>query len=331
MGGETRPARELRRDELWNLVGTIRHQLAQRGEILPVSWVDETADSISRGTGASWFTGEPRSPTGLAIVWVREKKGYGHLHSTGTPEGVPDLERLGRQLTKELPADVDRLDMGSTGLSEEEERDLGRRLGEDARFTTLLRHSMVRSLTTAQPPPEPRWPPGLVVTTVRHVPFDQLTALDWRTYRGTPDESLLSGTPEGNRELLENALAGLFGSYLDEASPAVRLPSGPLVGFAVACQESLRSGILLDLAVDPDYRRRGIGEALLLRTLRALLAMGYPKVHLWVTEGNYPARALYDKVGFVVDASAAIYRWSRHPAALLLPSEASGNEDRGAR
>lgn len=314
MGGEIRPARELRRDELWNLVGTIRHQLAQRGEILPASWVDDTADAISRGIGVAWYTGKPGSPTGLAIEWVREKKGYGHLHATGLPEGVPDLARLARRLAEALPADVDRLDMGATGLSEPDERELGRQLGDDPRFTTLLRHSMVRSLNTTEPPPEPRWPPDLLVTTVRHVPFDQLTDLDWRTYRGTPDESLLSGTPEGNRELLENALAGLFGPYLDAASPAVRLPSGPLVGFAVACQESLRSGILLDLAVDPDYRRRGIGEALVLRTLRALLAMGYPKVHLWVTDGNQPARALYDKVGFVVDASAAIYRWNRNSA-----------------
>ena len=49
----------------------------------------------------------------------------------------------------------------------------------------------------------------------------------------------------------------------------------------------------------------------MLRSLRALLALGYPKAHLWVTEGNRPARSLYEKVGFVVDASAAIYRWFR--------------------
>jgi ribosomal protein S18 acetylase RimI-like enzyme len=315
MPNELRPARELPRDELWNLIGTIRHLLGLRGEILPASWVDDTADAIARGAGSAWFSGEPRAPRALAILWLRDKKGYGHLHAISGAEAVPDLVRLGRHLAELLPSAVDRLDMGSTGLNEAGERRLGSGLGEDPRFTTLLRHSMVRSLSTAEPPPEPQWPDGLEVTTVRRVPFDQLTALDWRTYRGTPDESLLSGTPEGNRELLENALAGLFGPYLDEASPAVRSKSGALVGFAVACQESLRSGILLDLAVDPDYRRHGIGQALVRRTLRALLALGFPKVHLWVTEGNRPARSLYDKTGFVVDASAAIYRWFRTPGA----------------
>ncbi|HLY77630.1 MAG TPA: GNAT family N-acetyltransferase [Thermoplasmata archaeon] len=313
MPNELRPARELARDELWNLVGTIRHQLGVRGEILPASWVDETADAILQGVGTAWFCGEERAPTAVAILWLREKKGYGHLHAVSGAEAVPDLIRLGAHLAENLSPEIDRLDMGSTGLPEPQELELGRGLSRDPRFSMLLRHSMVRTLSSSEPPPNPRWPDGLEVTTVRHVPFDELTSLDWRTYRGTPDETLLSGTPEGNRELLENALAGLFGQYLDDASPAARDRSGTLLGFAVACQESLRSGILLDLAVDPEFRRHGLGEALVLRTLRALLALGYPKVHLWVTDGNRPARALYDKVGFTVDASAAIYRWFRTP------------------
>jgi ribosomal protein S18 acetylase RimI-like enzyme len=313
MANEVRPARELPRDEIWNLVGTIRRQLGLRGEILPASWVDDTADAIARGVGTAWFCGEARNPTALAVLWIRDLKGYGHLHAIAGSGAIPDLARLGRHLADQLSSEVPRLDMGSTGLTEADERELGRLLGEDPRFSVLFRHSMVRPLATSSPPPEPRWPAGVELTTVRHIPFDELTALDWRTYRGTPDESLLSGTPEGNRELLENALAGLFGPYLDDASPAARNAQGSVMGFAVACQESLRSGILLDLAVDPGFRRRGLGEALVLRTLRALLALGYPKAHLWVTEGNHPARALYEKVGFTVDASAAIYRWFRVP------------------
>ena len=323
MADEIRAARELARDEVWNLVGIVRHQLALRGEILPASWVDDTADAITRGTGTAWFCGEVRSPTALAILWLREMKGYGHLHATQGSEAVPDMVRLGRHLAQQLPAEVHRLDMGATGLSEADERKLGTELGEDARFTTLLRHSMVRPLAGQAPPPEPHWPDGVQLITVRHVPFDELTALDWKAYRGTPDESLLSDTPEGNRELLSNALAGLFGPYLDDASPAAKDSAGALVGFAVGCQESLRSGILLDLAVHPNFRRRGLGEALVLRVLRALLALGYVKAHLWVTEGNSPARTLYEKVGFTVDASAAIYRWSRTPTAR--PTSATGS------
>jgi ribosomal protein S18 acetylase RimI-like enzyme len=313
MPEEIRTAREMPRDELWNLIGTIRHRLGARGEILPASWVDDTADAIARGAGQAWFCGDPRSPNALAILWLREGKGYGHLHGARGAESVPDLIRLGRTLPAHLPPEVHRLDMGTTGLLEADERALGVGLLEDAKFSMLLRHSMRRPLLNSPPPPEPRWPSDVDVTTVRQVPFDQLTALDWRAYRGTPDETLLSNTPEGNRELLENALAGLFGEYLDAASPAVRGLDGALLGFAVSCQESPHTGVLLDLAVDPDRRRRGLGEALVLRTLRALLAIGYADAHLWVTEGNRSARSLYEKVGFVVNASAAIFRWYRTP------------------
>jgi ribosomal protein S18 acetylase RimI-like enzyme len=311
MAHEIRPARELPRYELWNLVGTIRQQLGARGEILPASWVDETTEAVFQGVGTAWFCGEPRSPTAVAILWVRDQKGYGHLHAAKGRTSVEDLVRLGRYLVDQLPGHINRLDMGSTGLPESDERELGQRLTEDPRFSILLRHSMGCSLSNTTPPPEPRWPESVKLTTVRRVPFEELTTLDWRTYRGTPDETLLSDTLEGNRELLANAMDGLFGQFLDDASPAVQDSGGTLVGFAVACQESLRSGILLDLAVDPRFRRRGLGEALVLRTLRALLALGYSKAHLWVTDGNQPARSLYEKVGFAVDATAAIYRWSR--------------------
>lgn len=311
MANGIHPAQELPRDELWNLIGAIRHLLGARGEILPAAWVDETTEAVERGAGSAWYCGDRRSPRALAILWVRDQKGYGHLHAATGGSAAADMVQLGRHLATQLPPDTNRLDMGSTGLSESEERELGGHLAEDHRFSTLLRHSMVRELSSSAPPPEPRWPSGIDLTTVRRVPFDDLTTLDWRTYQGTPDETLLTGTVEGNRELLSNALAGMFGPYLDDASPAATRIEGALVGFAVSCQESLRSGILLDLAVDPSFRRRGLGLALVLRTLRALLALGFPRAHLWVTDGNHPARALYERVGFTADATAAIYRWAR--------------------
>lgn len=306
-----RPARELPRDEIWNLLGSARHLLGLRGEILPPSWVDDTADAVAHGLGTAWYTGGSRSVGALGILWVREGKGYGHLHAANGDASVAELTSLGRHLAGRLPPEVGRLDMGATGLSEAGERAVGKALAEDLRFSTLLRHSMVRPLENSAPPPDPRWPAGVELTTVRKVPFDELTTLDWRTYRGTPDETLLSGTREGNRELLSNALAGLFGRFLDDASPAVSDRSGKLTGFAVGCQESLRTGILLDLAVDPAHRREGLGRALVLRSLRAMLALGYARAHLWVTDGNVPARTLYEKVGFSVDATAAIFRWVR--------------------
>jgi len=55
---------------------------------------------------------------------------------------------------------------------------------------------------------------------------------------------------------------------------------------------------LLNLAVDPVWRRRGIGETLLRRTLSFLGEMRMDKVFLEVRVSNRPALDLYRKFGF---------------------------------
>lgn len=59
-------------------------------------------------------------------------------------------------------------------------------------------------------------------------------------------------------------------------------------------------GHVLDLAVDRDYRGRGIGEALMRRGLEALSGSAAEKVKLEVRVGNEAAMGLYRKLGFEV-------------------------------
>ena len=52
-------------------------------------------------------------------------------------------------------------------------------------------------------------------------------------------------------------------------------------------------------AVDPDYRRQGIAQKLLAHTLVDAIYLGGEKSFLEVREGNFPARSLYKKFGYV--------------------------------
>jgi ribosomal-protein-alanine N-acetyltransferase len=52
------------------------------------------------------------------------------------------------------------------------------------------------------------------------------------------------------------------------------------------------------IAVEPEYRRRGIGERLLVALLEAAQDMGASRVTLEVRESNQIARTLYEKYGF---------------------------------
>jgi ribosomal protein S18 acetylase RimI-like enzyme len=80
---------------------------------------------------------------------------------------------------------------------------------------------------------------------------------------------------------------------------------GDVIGYAYAAVEgydymSLRgpAGVLHDIIVDPDYRRRGVGRLLLDATLAYLKSRGSPRVVLSTAEHNATAQRLFASVGF---------------------------------
>jgi ribosomal-protein-alanine N-acetyltransferase len=56
---------------------------------------------------------------------------------------------------------------------------------------------------------------------------------------------------------------------------------------------------ILTLAVAPPLRRGGLGAALVATAMRRAAARGAAAMYLEVASGNSPARALYDRAGFV--------------------------------
>ena len=73
--------------------------------------------------------------------------------------------------------------------------------------------------------------------------------------------------------------------------------SGRLAGYAVACTEK-RNAEIASLAVHPDYRRQGVGLALMQHLLRELSAAGVRRVELMVRTGNTAGAQLYRSLGF---------------------------------
>jgi [ribosomal protein S18]-alanine N-acetyltransferase len=89
--------------------------------------------------------------------------------------------------------------------------------------------------------------------------------------------------------------------------------AGYLIGREVA-----GTGEVLNLAVAPEFRRRGIGGALLEAGLAALRRRKVDEVFLEVRESNVSARALYLDYGFrPVGQRAAYYRNPKEDALVL--------------
>ncbi len=86
----------------------------------------------------------------------------------------------------------------------------------------------------------------------------------------------------------------LFGnsSYIAIAG---REPQGYV---AAAREQGSRRGWILSLAVRPQYRKQGLGRALMKAGLEGLAAVGAREVFLSVAPSNEGAIALYEKLGF---------------------------------
>jgi ribosomal protein S18 acetylase RimI-like enzyme len=73
-----------------------------------------------------------------------------------------------------------------------------------------------------------------------------------------------------------------------------------IVGSVMAGYDGHR-GWLYYLAVDPDYRRRGLGRLLVEEAQRRLLKMGCPKINLLVRSANTAVLDFYHHLGFSPD------------------------------
>jgi GNAT superfamily N-acetyltransferase len=97
------------------------------------------------------------------------------------------------------------------------------------------------------------------------------------------------GEPDWLRRI---ARGGNFLAFIPEVSASE--PAGLIGGYP----ETADMVELVSMYVRPKARGRGVGEALVATVFGWALARDAKTVHLWVTESNSRARALYQRCGF---------------------------------
>lgn len=105
--------------------------------------------------------------------------------------------------------------------------------------------------------------------------------------------------------------SGHYGSFLGEqmAEPDVVLlvaeQDGQVIGYAYGAIEgydwmALRgpAAVIHDLIVDPEYRGRGVGRALMNAMIATLTARGAPRLVLSTADRNESAQRFFERAGF---------------------------------
>ncbi|MFY9717205.1 MAG: GNAT family N-acetyltransferase [Thermoplasmata archaeon] len=297
------------RIELEEILQGLRRELLAREESPTGEWVEETARELAFGTKAGWYLPEGE---GLAFFARRAHEAYGHVHVGPGASRTQAASLLAVALLDALPREADSANLGFTGLTPPEEQECATRLAVRPGSTVIARLLVERTLTVEDGGTAPPVPPTLRAVPVREVTLDALADLDHRSFAGTVDAYLVGAGPEGTRLAITSMLEGRLGRFVDEASVALFEPDPPRLAAAIlTTEQSIRRAIFVDLMVDPARRRHGLGRYLLSWSFRALWALGYTSVRLWVTEGNTAARRLYDGAGFRTVGAATIYRWDR--------------------
>ena len=116
----------------------------------------------------------------------------------------------------------------------------------------------------------------------------------------------------------ENSIAGELGN--DLALWLVALEGDAVVGY-VGSQTVLGWTDMMNVAVHPDYRRKGVGEALIRMLMQMLRERKCECLTLEVRASNAGAIALYEKLGFQEVGRRKNYYRNPKEDALILRTE----------
>jgi ribosomal protein S18 acetylase RimI-like enzyme len=306
-----RPTTAAPLDELLEIIQSLRHALLRREETVAGDWVEDSTADLRSGRKTGWYYPVAEG-AGIGFYARRGPDAFGHVHVVADATAVERATRLATTLLDALPPDITAIDLGFTGLTPEEERQVTARLATRPGSTSIERDRMERELGPRDAEAPAGLKEGLVLVPVRSVTVEALAELDRKSFRGTQDELLVGRTVADYARVIQSILDDRLGRFLDEASTALLSEDPPrLIGALLSAEQSPQKAVFVEFIVDPADRGQGHGRFLFRWGLRALWALGYSSVRLWVTSTNHPARRLYESFGMRVTASATIYRWER--------------------
>ena len=127
-------------------------------------------------------------------------------------------------------------------------------------------------------------------------------------------EKICFGTEAWSEKSVTSELTNVLSLWL------VAMEENAVAGY-VGSQTVMDETDMMNVAVHPDYRRKGIAEALVISLVEALKEKGSHCLTLEVRASNAPAIALYEKLGFQQIGLRKNYYHNPKEDALILRKE----------
>jgi len=155
-------------------------------------------------------------------------------------------------------------------------------------------------------------PEGIAIAPWTEARQDDSARLVAAAYRGHVDSEINDQyrSPSGARRFLSNIVQYPgCGTFFGPASYAATDEKGALCGMSLASLVGPDAGHITQICVTRAQRGKGVGYALLRRSMLALAAHGCRTVGLTVTSTNTGAIRLYEQMGFRDRREFAAYVW----------------------
>lgn len=141
--------------------------------------------------------------------------------------------------------------------------------------------------------------PSVLLSHPEATDVDDISGFLMAAYEGHIEQQfgMHVGTSAEWQDYVTSIWKGETGTYLPLASWLARDEAGALTGVSLA-SDFMGVPLLSEIGVRKDLRGHGLGRALLISTMNALLDLGHDRLALYVTVGNDSAIRLYEAIGF---------------------------------
>jgi GNAT superfamily N-acetyltransferase len=284
----------------------IFYRLREQISDIPDNFLDRISDSVSTGKSVLFAKySESGSVIGIGLFGKVSNR-ISLVFADGNLELEKELANaLFDRFSKECPYIV----TGGPWLSKSlinHLLDLGFIKHERA-YMTLARDS-VKSL------PEPELPEGMKFQMYTKEHRQGISSLIFTCNDGHIDQDVFPeffATSENCYRLLENIESDRYGVYKEGQSWLLHVNESNIG----ACFMTIRNddtGYIPDICIDPEYREKGLGKALLIHSMKKQIELedSLTKVDLDVTLSNN-ARFLYKSLGFTTVQEYSMYTWKK--------------------